>query len=331
MLARASTIRHPLGTEFKTPLLVPSFSSKGFRFNSSGKSEILTILNIAKEFLTESQLISAYDSRYRNIPPFTKLAGIAEITFVDSGGYETSDDHDQSAIFKYPQKLKQWTENLHIRQLRSWPEKRPAVFVTFDHGSMRRPLAKQIAAANRLAGSFPDQMLDFLIKPNGRSKEEVDVKQIVATVRALHEFHIVGLTEKELGGTTLKRMKNIAVIRKALDEGGLQTIPIHIFGSLDPLSSWLFFLAGAEIFDGLTWLRYSYHDGLCVYKQNFGQLEVGIDERDNMIESMSLSRNLIYMRTIQNDMREFVTTQDFSKAPHSHFIEKTFKTFESSL
>ena len=45
-----------------TPLLTPSFSSKGFaRSKKNGKSEIGKIFATAGEFLTEVFLISAYD------------------------------------------------------------------------------------------------------------------------------------------------------------------------------------------------------------------------------------------------------------------------------
>ncbi len=49
-------------------------------------------------------------------------------------------------------------------------------------------------------------------------------------------------------------MQNIAKLRKALDKAGLN-IPLHVFGSLDTVTTPLYFLAGADIFDGLTWLR----------------------------------------------------------------------------
>ena len=62
-LCRTSTIRHKSsGVRLRTPLLIPSFSSKGFaRSKSDGKSEIGGILATANEFLTEAYLISAYD------------------------------------------------------------------------------------------------------------------------------------------------------------------------------------------------------------------------------------------------------------------------------
>lgn len=64
---RKSVLKHPSGQEIKTPLLIPSYSSKGFAFNKSGKSEIIEPMKTCKEFLEESLLISAYDLYYDNI------------------------------------------------------------------------------------------------------------------------------------------------------------------------------------------------------------------------------------------------------------------------
>lgn len=84
-------------------------------------------------------------------------------------------------------------------------------------------------------------------------------------------FHALGVTEKELGGNFKERMINIARIRKALNGVGLENMPIHIFGSLDTVSTPLYFVAGADIFDGLTWLRFAYYKGMTIYRQNYAR------------------------------------------------------------
>ena len=58
ILARSSEIHHPLGNSIITPLLVPSFSSKGFGFDGKGQSEIFHYYNVAAEVLTESMLVT---------------------------------------------------------------------------------------------------------------------------------------------------------------------------------------------------------------------------------------------------------------------------------
>ena len=65
-IPKIRTLEHPLGIRVKTPLLLPSFSSKGFRFyDDYSRSENETNIFKTREFLIESMLISAYDLYYK--------------------------------------------------------------------------------------------------------------------------------------------------------------------------------------------------------------------------------------------------------------------------
>ena len=127
MLARTSKIKHPLGFTLETPVLIPSFSSKGFGFNKDDNSEINKLWIIASEFLTETTLLSAYDLYYSHIKNIEEA--IPEIFFVDSGGYEISNEHDLSTIYKDSPPPKEWSEDKLKETFDSWPSHRPAVFV----------------------------------------------------------------------------------------------------------------------------------------------------------------------------------------------------------
>ena len=99
MLARTSTIRHrPSGIVLKTPLLVPSFSSKGFSRHDDGRSEIGDIFEATGEFVTEAFLLSAYDIYHEHLPKPEALPWKPEVIFLDSGGYEISTDRDYSSV-----------------------------------------------------------------------------------------------------------------------------------------------------------------------------------------------------------------------------------------
>src|SRR5258705_9970580 len=104
-LARKSSITHPLGVVLETPLLVPSFSSKGFLFKEIKTrqiSEVTDFIEVSAQVLTESILVSAYDLHRRHIQPASRISKIAPVVFIDSGGYEVSDIHDFPAIYKHP-------------------------------------------------------------------------------------------------------------------------------------------------------------------------------------------------------------------------------------
>lgn len=333
MLARKSVLTHRLGFKFETPLLIPSFSSKGFLFQKIGKrqvSEAKIFMDLTADVLTETMLVSAYDIYNNHLDPISKISKIPGLTFIDSGGYEVSDYHDFSAIFRHPVPIgaANWDEDKLKTVLDKWPKSYPAVVISFDHRATS--FLKQIDSARKLFARYPDQMRDFIIKPDKKKGSKyINIDSIVSCIDELGHFDIVGVTEKELGSSVLGRMLNIAKLREAMDKASLR-MPIHIFGSLDPLSSTLYFLAGAEIFDGLTWLRYSYVGGKAIYYHNYGATEYGIYEEESMVKARSLRDNIYYMKRMQHDMQNFLPKKDFSKFEfQGRELRKAYEIFEA--
>ncbi len=310
MLARSTKLYHPLGVTIETPLLVPSFSSKGFGFSKSGESEINDICAVASEYLTETMLISAYDLACGYLEMLE--SSITELTFVDSGGYEISDSHDLSAVFKQPVKSDEWSNEKLKQVYSSWKAHIPAVLISYDHPKLRQPILDQIESAKALFTNYPEQLHTLLIKPETKDQSYVQINNVIECSEGLKNFHIVGFTEKELGKSILKRMVNISEIRLALDDSEID-IPIHIYGSLDPITSVLYFIAGAEIFDGLTWLRYGYANGHACYWNNYGAKAVGIDRDDDFIKAKTIQENLSYLIELTHQMRKFLLNNDFQK------------------
>jgi hypothetical protein len=110
-------------------------------------------------------------------------------------------------------------------------------------------------------------------------------------------------------------MKTIASLRKFMDAQGLRSTPIHVFGSLDPMSVCLYFIAGAEIFDGLTWLRYAYALDTAMYRQNAAILHDLVTHRDNRVKAWAMSQNLGQLEALRNKMRRFLNDRDYSVFP----------------
>jgi hypothetical protein len=316
-LARTSRLEHPSGAVLETPILIPSFSSKGFGFQTkrtasgiSECSEVEDIFKAASEFLTDSMLVSAFDIYHGYLPK--PEHALTEITFVDSGGYETSDQQDLSSTFTHYVSRGEWDARKHEDVLLSWPEQVPAVFISFDTSDLRVPLAAQIENGQTLFRAHRSHLSALLVKPETADQRYVQVTNVIASARDFRVFDVVGFTEKELGNSTLQRMEKLAQIRLALDDAGVQK-PIHVFGSLDPLSVPLYFMAGAEIFDGLTWLRYGYTADAAIYRQNYAAKHIGIDRRDDFIKLKAMQDNLGYLRTLTNHMRRFLNDGDFTK------------------
>ena len=324
MLARSSSIQHPSGIEVQTPLLVPSFSSRGFGFKRNGGAEVKKIFEVASEFLADTMLVSAYDLHHSHLGPVEHA--VVDLTFVDSGGYETSDEPDLSSVYDQPVEAKPWVAAALKEVLDSWPAHIPAVLVSFDSPDVRHSLSDQVESAKTLLVSYPDQLHALLVKPETESQQYVQVKLVVEQASLLSGFDVIGFTEKELGSSILKRMEAVASIRAALDKAGVAA-PIHIYGSLDPITSTLYFLSGAEIFDGLTWLRYGFIDGLACYYHNFAALkeDMGIDKDDEFIRGKMMQDNLGYLTKLRNQMLEFLRSggTDFEIFGHNASLLQT--------
>ena len=148
MNIKSRKISHPSGITLKTPLLIPSFSSKGFE-TFGKKSELRYYLEISSQFITESILISAYDYMYKYLPRHKKL-NFAELIFIDSGGYEVSTFRDFSEIKKMPIKSLKWTQKLHIETINEWAKDYNIVIISYDSDKKRKSFEDQINSASKL-------------------------------------------------------------------------------------------------------------------------------------------------------------------------------------
>ncbi len=101
MLARRTTLQHPIGSAIDMPRLIPSFSSKGFPFfedKSTGNklSEATNALEMAGPTISDSILLSAYDISHRYLRDPERFYGNKEMVIIDSGEYELSSDFDST-------------------------------------------------------------------------------------------------------------------------------------------------------------------------------------------------------------------------------------------
>lgn len=334
MFHRTSTLVHPAsGASLHTPLLVPSFSSKAFGFSPGGQPEVLQVLDASREFITKTCLISAYDVYYKYIPAPEDLAITVDLMFLDSGGYEVSQDRDLSAVDKPVHRPKEWDPGKLETVVNNWPEAVPAVFVSYDHSNERKPLAEQLRGAKGFSQRHPEHLHSFLLKPQTVEEHTLNsvLQVLTEQVRDLTGFHLFGVTEKELGNSILERMVRIAKLRQVLDAADL-SIPIHVFGALDPLSVSLYFVAGAEIFDGLTWVRYAYNEGQCVYIQNNGALTYGIEVGGDEVRVRTIARNMRYLEQLERSLRRLSETKDWNQlASHRDFVRNAADRLRSHL
>jgi hypothetical protein len=296
--------------QLRTPLLIPSFSSKGFdiarRSPRSTKmiSECSQYLQVFAERLQKAFLVSAYDLHHGLLAPAKELTkakfadslwSTPRMLFVDSGLYEQrvgSDAHEPLQEMRLPSR---WTEDEFIRYSKKLPRNAPIALVNWDR---LEPYRHQIDAAQEFFASHREFLSVFLLKPE-RQGEMHQISELAPHASRLAAFDVVGVTEKELGDSVLARMTAIARLRELLDGESVDR-PIHVFGALDPLYTPLYFAAGAEIFDGLSWLRYLWFEGMAVHRASLpvltGQqgkghqesVEIAMAQSLNMIEKLEL-------------------------------------------
>lgn len=292
----------------RTPLLVPSYSSR------AGGEAVTEIVKVTREFVGGPILISAYDIK-RNRLKQSDLSFATHI-FLDSGGYEAGADADLSEVVNRTEPPNKWRIKEHGDVLEKWDFTQPTVLVNYDAPDRRIGFEMQIARANKQRERFKSAAHVFLAKP-GPSRAQADryyinVDDIIGHLDDLAQFDVIGVTEKELGDSMLKRLVNTAKLRRALNARESKQL-IHIFGSLDPIACPLFFIAGADIFDGLTWLRYGYHEGMAVYRQNILATEqLGADTRDGALSAHIHVQNYHALGRLGEKMIRFSQAKDFA-------------------
>jgi hypothetical protein len=319
ILAERRELRFPDGTCLRTPILIPSFSSR--------IPKVEKIFRASEEFISGPILISAYDVKHQLLnPPFD----FGNAVFLDSGGYEASIDSDLSDVSSLPAQGKDWTESDHLSVLAGWESKVPAVIISYDHPKVRLPLVKQITAATEI--SLPKNSLrEILIKPETDAQNFIQLESIRKHIHSLAKFDVIGVTEKEIGNSVLERMQDIATMRLALNKAGIRT-PIHVFGSLDAITTLFYFVAGADIFDGLTWLRYAFKDGCTLYRQDFGITDLGIGTKFPLVEALCWARNYQYMKEMELEMRRFLKGHDFGVFKyHGDKLKAAFQSVDEEV
>jgi hypothetical protein len=322
------------GTSIETPLLVPSLSSKGFGAVDVGEGEIpapAAMLQLfGGESFYEALLVSAYDIAFGQVlAPSSFQNGLAKSPYalsqfliIDSGWYEATPGSDQGEPYEEQRAPRSWTLEQYRELLDSFAADVKAAIVSFDtHG----PYVEQIAAAQQFFADYERYTSIFMLKPPGAgSYHQNQIKHLVPVADRLKAFDIIGVTEKELGNTIINRLKTLVELSVTLDAAGV-TAPIHVFGGLDPLYTPLYFSAGAEIFDGLSWQRYGYHNGLAVYRSAVPLIKRQFDKRlpftlldaqaDNLDAVRELSRELKIFHD-QNEDWNVLRTAEYLKPAH---------------
>jgi hypothetical protein len=315
-LARTRLINSAGVGPFETPMLVPSFSSKGF-------PKLSHLIQNTEPYIFGPALFSAYDYSHGFLP---EDINFPSLIFLDSGGYEAQKEADLSAYFDSidsEYEPKGWSEQLFERVVAEFQPLAPLVHVSYDHPNRRLPLVEQLDAGLKFGGASKQLCRELLIKPTTKSQTFLEFDDILPHVKKLSPFAVVGVTEKELGSSLLDRMVAVGRLRLAMKRANLDSMPIHVFGSLDTFSTLLYFVMGADIFDGLTWLRYGYDRGRTVYRHEFAALQFAPNKKTKNADEDCLRSNYNYLQEMELQMRAYITTGEFGSFEYnSDTVEK---------
>lgn len=207
------------GEVIRTPLLVPSFSSKGFAQvgDDPPRSEVSEVLNFFADQLTESFLVSAYDLHVGLLEAGDTFAdpdwsasplSRPRVLFLDSGGYEVRVGTDGGELM---QDLRapagDWEAEDYSAFLDRLPEAATnIVAVSWDRWGVG--YGEQIAHAQELLGGRQNLASVILLKPTERGTPH-QLPELEPVASRLAAFAVVGITEHELGGSLLERVEAV--------------------------------------------------------------------------------------------------------------------------
>ena len=283
------------------PFLIPSFSSKGnlLIHTTQGKYvsdnyDLLLALDIR---VSRTYLVSAYDVYYGFMPQDPLEWPQTEYLFIDSGGYETNDAFELNERNKYNYKVLPWDaekmETVYQKVITCPKFNNASIILTgFDNTG---PFCEQLKAVQLLKSKFPNATIIFLIKLTFPIEDLT--KNIAEEHLPLNDIPIIGITEKELGNTVKERLLNLISIKRCLLDCGW-TGCIHIFGGLEPSLTKLYYFAGADIFDGLSWQRIRFQNNSSLFEAS--EYIVTQTEYENRFWMMI--DNLAFLQNLCNDM-----------------------------
>ena len=343
MLARSRQITLKSGIEFFSPLLIPSLSSGalGPIQTSPRGALVLTPCSILHSQhliggIEDALLISAYDIRYGFLAEKEvfkenfKDSRYAQprVLVIDSGWYEKNGSPSGSLFAVEVGKPLCWEEADYTDVIDSLDEDVCPIVVSWDHVG---PYEEQIQRAQDFFGSRPHLASALLLKPPSGSRFHNFDKLSGEQIANLRAFDIVGVTERELGETILNRLISLANLRHLLDQAHVSS-PVHVFGGLDPLFTPLYFAAGAEIFDGLGWLRYAYRDGVAMHWMAGTLLDKQINKRAAQAQYSVSLKNLEQIELLSDEMRLFVHKKgDWTVFNRGNSLRPIFESLQERL
>ena len=277
--------------EVPTPLVVPSFSSRGFpALGSIHRDMVHKLYGVC--------LMSAWDLAEGLLPAGATLA--TDVVIIDSGGYET-----HAALVTQPasgplRSASCWSVQRYREILTTIDDAANALIVSYDRPA---PLQDQIAGALHDMACAPGSAADFLLKPES-SGEMVNVPRVMQYTNELRQFDAIGITAREIGVSLVERCRTLVTLRDILEDSALK-LPIHVFGAISPAEVLAYFFCGADIFDGLDWLRFGFRQTGMVTMEEVALQDMKWSQHDHALRVGEWTDNLAFLYRLQESLRSY--------------------------
>jgi hypothetical protein len=334
------------GAEVETPLLVPGFSSKALGPITLGRAHAKGRIVAASEAHTdmfvraidEALLVSAYDIHHGLIADAAAFvedfarSPYAEprLLIIDSGWYEKSVGPASGQWYHEVGDALTFAKDDYLNLVARFDAGVSGLLVSWDDEDEQTYL-EQIEAAQDFFAARQRLGSTLLLKPEHSRLYHDFAGTSEAVARRFRSFDVIGVTEKDLGDKVLNRLTTLAQLRDQLDAADVSA-PIHVFGGLEPLFTPLYFMAGAEIFDGLAWLRYAFRDGLSFYRDAAPLLDGNIEKRLPVAIARVQLDNLDALVELSRELKVFLHNDcDFAKLRQGRLLEPTYQAMESAL
>ena len=276
--------------EVPTPLVIPSFSSRGF-------SEVSDIYKVMKYRLYGVCLVSASDIAENKISD--DVTDAANFVIIDSGLFENGQETSDVTFNTLPPR-NVWPRRRYHETLCRIGNRTNTAMVNYDQ---RTSVERQIERASEDFACVPDAASDFLIKPETLGVT-VNIPAIADHTPDLRRFDIIGVTACETGNSFLSRCSAIVTLRDILSESSMET-PVHVFGAISPCEILTYFFCGADIFDGLNWLRMAYRDHGIISFEDAAIEETKWNRKDRDLLLGEWTNNLRVLYRLQESMRRY--------------------------
>ena len=282
-----------------TPLLVPSFSSCGFR-------RVAEIYGEMRDKLYGVCLVSASDLASGCIP--VDVIDKVNVTVIDSGMYESRKQADECIVRGLPAANCPWSRDDYFAIAAGVDAAANGILVNYDG---YEPLEQQIRRAAEDFSHAHNTANDFLVKPESPARL-VNVARVAKHVDELTQFDIIGITAREAGDSLTQRCRTVVTLRDALDDANLN-LPVHVFGAITPLEVLTYFFCGADVFDGLNWLRLAFRErgSIPIEETAFEEMKPNLHDFELFAEAWSA--NLSFLYRLQVSLQRYALTRDFGE------------------